>query len=151
MITRLRHAALPLINAGAGACVAARHGSVLSVLYAVKTGVGIAALPTAIADAEPTLQRVLGPIPELTRIWRILTLPQLRRVPRVAAFFADECVASAIVEGLIQHGLDVVDAKDICRGDSDERVLALAAAAGRVVITQDWGFGEMAIRRGQAG
>jgi len=70
-----------------GACVAARHGSVLSVLYAVKTGVGIAALPTAIADAEPTLQRVLGPIPELTRIWRILTLPQLRRVPRVAAFF----------------------------------------------------------------
>ena len=70
-----------------GARVAARHGSVLSVLYAVKTGVGIAALPTAIADAEPTLQRVLGPIPELTRIWRILTLPQLRRVPRVAAFF----------------------------------------------------------------
>jgi DNA-binding transcriptional LysR family regulator len=67
--------------------VAARHGSVLSVLYAVKAGVGIAALPTAIADAEPTLQRVLGPIPELTRIWRILTLPQLRRVPRVAAFF----------------------------------------------------------------
>ena len=67
--------------------VAARHGSVLSVLYAVKTGVGIAALPTAIADAEPSLQRVLGPIAELTRIWRILTLPQLRRVPRVAAFF----------------------------------------------------------------
>jgi DNA-binding transcriptional LysR family regulator len=67
--------------------VAARHGSVLSILYAVKAGVGIAALPTAIADAEPTLQRVLGPIPELTRIWRILTLPQLRRVPRVAAFF----------------------------------------------------------------
>ena len=67
--------------------VAARHGSVLSVLYAVKAGVGIAALPTAIADTEPTLQRVLGPIPELTRIWRILTLPQLRRVPRVAAFF----------------------------------------------------------------
>jgi DNA-binding transcriptional LysR family regulator len=70
-----------------GARVAARHGSVLSLLYAVKAGVGIAALPTAVADAEPTLQRVLEPIPELTRIWRILTLPQLRRVPRVAAFF----------------------------------------------------------------
>lgn len=67
--------------------VAARHGSVLSVLYAVKAGVGLGALPTAIADTEPALRRVLGPIPELTRIWRILTLPQLRRVPRVAAFF----------------------------------------------------------------
>jgi len=65
-------------------------------------------------------------------------------------FFADECVARAIVEGLIQRGLDVVDAKDVCRGDSDERVLALAEAAGRVVITHDWGFGEMTIRHGQA-
>jgi predicted nuclease of predicted toxin-antitoxin system len=65
------------------------------------------------------------------------------------AFFADECVARAIVEGLVQRGFDVVDAKDVCRGDSDERVLALAEAAGRVVITHDWGFGEMMIRHGQ--
>lgn len=65
-------------------------------------------------------------------------------------FFADECVARAIVEGLIQSGLDVIDAKVVCRGDNDERVLALAAAAGRIVITEDWGFGEMAIRQGRA-
>ena len=65
-------------------------------------------------------------------------------------FFAEECVARAIIDGLIQLGLDVVDAKDECRGDSDERVLALAGAAGRIVITQDWGFGEMTIRHGQA-
>ena len=65
-------------------------------------------------------------------------------------FFADECVAGSIVAGLIQRGLDVVDAKDVCRGDSDERVLALAEAAGRIVITHDWGFGEMTIRHGQA-
>lgn len=70
--------------------------------------------------------------------------------PRVPTFFADECVARAIVEELIKRGLDVVDAKDVSRGDSDERVLALAAAAGRIVITHDWGFGEMAIRHGQA-
>jgi DNA-binding transcriptional LysR family regulator len=81
------HRASVWLQRAPGARVAARHGSVLSVLYAVKIGVGIAALPTVIADAEPTLQRVLGPIPELTRVWRILTLPQLRRVPRVAAFF----------------------------------------------------------------
>ena len=80
-------ASLWLQQVAPDARIAARHGSVLSVLYAVKSGVGLAALPTAIAASEPALQCVLGPIPELTRIWRILTLPQLRRVPRVAAFF----------------------------------------------------------------
>lgn len=44
----------------------------------------------------------------------------------------------------------MVDAKDVCRGDSDERVVALAEATGRIVITHDWGFGEMTIRHGQA-
>ena len=33
------------------------------------------------------LVRVLGPIPELARIWRLLTTAELRRTPRVAAFF----------------------------------------------------------------
>lgn len=56
----------------------------------------------------------------------------------VASFFADECVARLIVEGLVAPGFDVVDAKDVCRGDDDQRVLALAAAAGRIVITDDW-------------
>jgi predicted nuclease of predicted toxin-antitoxin system len=60
----------------------------------------------------------------------------------------NECVARAIVRGLIERGLDVIDAKNVCQGDSDERVLALAEAAGRVVITHDWGFGEMTIRQG---
>ena len=30
---------------------------------------------------------VLGPVPELTRSWRLLTHPDIRRVPRIAAFF----------------------------------------------------------------
>jgi len=67
--------------------VVARNNSVLGLLYSVKAGVGIAPLPTAIADADPELVRVLGPIPELTRIWRILTTQELRRTPRVSAFF----------------------------------------------------------------
>jgi len=65
----------------------ARNDSVLGLLYSAKAGLGLAPLPTAIADAEPDLVRVLGPIPELRRIWRILTTPELRRTPRVAAFF----------------------------------------------------------------
>jgi DNA-binding transcriptional LysR family regulator len=67
--------------------VVARNDSVLGLIYSAKAGVGLAPLPTALGDAEPDLVRVLGPIPELTRIWRVLTTPELRRTPRVAALF----------------------------------------------------------------
>lgn len=63
-------------------------------------------------------------------------------------FFADECVARLIVDGLKNRGFDIIDAKDVCKGDSDERILALAAMAGRILITDDWGFGEMTVRHG---
>lgn len=67
--------------------IVARNNSVLGLVYAVKSGVGIAPLPTALGDDEEDLVRVLGPIPELARIWRLLTPPELRRTPRIAAFF----------------------------------------------------------------
>jgi DNA-binding transcriptional LysR family regulator len=65
----------------------ARNNSVLGLVYSAKSGVGLAPLPTALGDAEPDLVRVLGPITELTRIWRVLTTPELRRTPRVSALF----------------------------------------------------------------
>jgi DNA-binding transcriptional LysR family regulator len=67
--------------------IAARNNSVLGLMYAVKSGIGIGPLPTAIADTEPSLVRVLGPISELARSWRLLTHPDLRSAPRIAAFF----------------------------------------------------------------
>jgi DNA-binding transcriptional LysR family regulator len=67
--------------------IAARSTSVLGLVSAAKSGVGLAALPTALGDAEADLVRVLGPIPELQRSWRVLTHPDLRQTPRVAAFF----------------------------------------------------------------
>lgn len=67
--------------------IVARNNSVLGLMYAVKSGVGVGALPTAIADTEPDLVRVLGPISELQRSWRLLAHPDLRRTPRIAAFF----------------------------------------------------------------
>jgi len=67
--------------------VVARSNSILGLVYSVKAGVGLAPLPTALGDAEPDLVRVLGPIPELARIWRVLAMPDLRHTPRVAAFF----------------------------------------------------------------
>src|SRR5438876_11324760 len=64
-----------------------RNNSVLGLVSAVKSGAGLGPLPTALGDAEPDLVRVLGPVPELTRSWRLLTHPDIRRVPRIAAFF----------------------------------------------------------------
>ena len=69
------------------AALAARSNSVLGLVYSAKAGVGVAPLPIALGDAEPDLVQVIGPVPELTRIWRLLTTPELRRTPRVAAFF----------------------------------------------------------------
>jgi predicted nuclease of predicted toxin-antitoxin system len=67
----------------------------------------------------------------------------------VARFFADECVATEIVEELRAAGLDVAYAKEVCAGSPDPEVLRLAAADGRLLITHDLGFGELAVRMGQ--
>lgn len=69
------------------AVLVARSNSVLGLVYSAKAGVGVAPLPIALGDAEPDLVRVIEPVAELTRIWRLLTTPELRQTPRVAAFF----------------------------------------------------------------
>ncbi|KWT72176.1 MULTISPECIES: LysR family transcriptional regulator [unclassified Variovorax] len=68
--------------------IVARSGSVLGLLLSVKAGVGMAPLPTALGDSEPELVRVLGPIPALSRDWRLLAMPEIRKTARVSAFFA---------------------------------------------------------------
>jgi DNA-binding transcriptional LysR family regulator len=67
--------------------IVATSGSVLGAVASARANLGLAALPMALGDSEPDLVRVLGPVPELTRSWRILTTRELRRTPRVAAFF----------------------------------------------------------------
>ena len=65
----------------------ARNNSVLGLLYSVKGGIGVGPLPTPVGDGEPGVVRVFGPVPELSRSWRLLTTTEMRRTPRVAAFF----------------------------------------------------------------
>lgn len=85
------------------ATIAATNSSVLGVLLAAKSGIGLAALPTTIAETEPGLLEVLPAIPELTRGWYLLTHPDLRRQPRIAAFFdfvfADLTTLRAVLMG----------------------------------------------------
>ena len=76
-----------LCDLGPDMHVAARCSSVLGLIDSVKAGVGVGPLPLPLGDAEPDLVRLTEPLPELTRIWRLLTTPELRRTPRVSAFF----------------------------------------------------------------
>jgi DNA-binding transcriptional LysR family regulator len=75
---------LPLAVPNAG--IFNRNNSMLGTLSAVKAGIGVAPLPTTLGDLEETLIQVLPPVHELTRIWYLLSHPDLRRTPRIAAF-----------------------------------------------------------------
>ena len=63
-----------------------RNGSKTSPIIR-SSGVGIAPLPTTIADMDADLIQVLPPVMELTRGWYLLTHPDLRKTPRICAFF----------------------------------------------------------------
>ena len=75
-----------LASAVPGARIVARNNSVLGVVSAVKAGLGIAPLPTPIADAERALTQVLPPVQELERAWYLLCHPDQRSTPRISAF-----------------------------------------------------------------
>ena len=59
---------------------------------------------------------------------------------------ADECVHLPIVEALQAAGYDVLLVRDICPGCKDDEVLRLANEQGRILLTRDKDFGELAIR-----
>ena len=63
--------------------------------------------------------------------------------------FADECVANSTIERLLSAGFDITRAADICPSVDDEQVLATAYQDGRVLLTADKDFGELAVRFGR--
>ncbi|MEZ5912132.1 MAG: LysR family transcriptional regulator [Paracoccaceae bacterium] len=79
-----------------GARIVARGNSVLGLVAAARSGIGIAALPTALGDAETDLVQVLPPVADLQRSWRLLCHPDARHLERVRAFF--DFVTSQIEE-----------------------------------------------------
>ena len=70
-----------------GAPIAARCGNVPSVVLAVKAGAGLAVLPAVHAAGDDDLVCVLGPLPALAYPMYLFVHKDLRRVPRVRAFF----------------------------------------------------------------
>jgi DNA-binding transcriptional LysR family regulator len=71
--------------------ISGQASNVPSVLLAVKSSVGLAPLPAPLADLDQDLVRVIGPVPELNYPTYLFTHRDLRKIPRIAAFF-DYCV-----------------------------------------------------------
>lgn len=64
-------------------------------------------------------------------------------------FLANENVPGAAVEAARQAGADITWVRDISPGISDDAVLTLAQAEGRILLTFDKDFGEMAFEQGK--
>jgi predicted nuclease of predicted toxin-antitoxin system len=62
-------------------------------------------------------------------------------------FLADENVSRQIVERPRADGHDVIAVGQSGHGASDEQVIQMANAEGRVLITEDRDFGELIIRQ----
>jgi DNA-binding transcriptional LysR family regulator len=84
---RDHHAAQWVRSVAPHATVAARSNTISGLMMTVKSGAGLAPLPTPLAARETELVRVLGPVPGLFSQIYLLTHPDVRRVPRVRAFF----------------------------------------------------------------
>ena len=83
-----RHRLVGWLNSVApNATVTARNNSILGLMQAVKSGLGVSALPVSMAEQQEELVRLFGPVPELSRSWRLLTHPDLRRTKRISLFF----------------------------------------------------------------
>jgi predicted nuclease of predicted toxin-antitoxin system len=59
---------------------------------------------------------------------------------------ANENVSATVIQALRQRGHDVLSAKESMRGESDSAVLQRARQEGRLVVTHDKDFGELAFR-----
>ena len=79
-------AAAWLAEAAPPSAIGFRASGIVNQLTAAVEGLGVALLPTYLADAEPDLVRLLGPIKDLTTELWIVTHRSLKDTARVRAF-----------------------------------------------------------------
>ena len=84
---RDHHAARWLRSVAPNAKVVARSNTVPGLMMTVRSGAGLAPLPMPLAGGDPDLVCTLGPLPGLYSPIYLLTHPDLRTTPRIAAFF----------------------------------------------------------------
>jgi DNA-binding transcriptional LysR family regulator len=81
------HAARWIKSVAPNAHVAARANSLAALLPSVRSGAGIAPMPTIVGENERDFVRVLDLGPEMATPFYLLTHRDLRRTPRIRAFF----------------------------------------------------------------
>ena len=62
-------------------------------------------------------------------------------------FLVDECCPREVATVLRELGHDVLFVPDAARGATDLELAALADAEDRIVVSEDFDFGELAVRR----
>ncbi|MES2033230.1 MAG: DUF5615 family PIN-like protein [Pseudomonadota bacterium] len=62
-------------------------------------------------------------------------------------FLLDECCPRALADALRGQGHDVVHVVETARGSPDIQLAALAEAEDRLIVTEDFDFGELAVRQ----
>jgi DNA-binding transcriptional LysR family regulator len=67
--------------------IAARATNMLAMQLAVKSGAGLAPMPVLVGEKDKALVRVLGPVQDITTPFFLLMHGDMRRTPRVRAFF----------------------------------------------------------------
>jgi predicted nuclease of predicted toxin-antitoxin system len=65
-------------------------------------------------------------------------------------FLADECCPTSIVTAIRQAGHDVLYVREETRGITDREVASIAQGEDRILITEDYDFGELVVRQGVA-
>jgi DNA-binding transcriptional LysR family regulator len=84
---RSHPAARWLQSVAPNARIAARGSALPAVLLALRSGVGMAAIPMIVGEEESDLVQLFGPIPNLPSDIYLLMHEDMKRTPRVRAFF----------------------------------------------------------------
>lgn len=82
--------------------VAARTNSLPSVLAALRSGLGVCALPCARGESDPSLVRCMGPTTELNSSLWFVTPRKLKNEPRIRAFSSFISKKTPILRRLLQ-------------------------------------------------
>jgi DNA-binding transcriptional LysR family regulator len=102
------HAARWLRSVAPRGRAVAHSNTIPGLLMTVRSGVGVAPLPIPLAARDSELVRILGPLPGLFSPIYLLTHPDLRRAPRVSAFFEYVLSELASVQStLVEDGLTI--------------------------------------------
>lgn len=64
-------------------------------------------------------------------------------------YLVDECLGLLIVTKLKDLGHDVVWVRDVAKGTPDEKVLEWSARDERVLLTEDFDYGDLIFAKGQ--